>query len=78
MARQIHVTPAGVGWAVRFDGFEDLLFKTGARAEAAARALAGRLAAAGRAAELHIFLRDGSLAARVLYPTPAIPHPVAG
>jgi hypothetical protein len=65
MALTISVVPAGDGWAVRSDGFDnDMLFQAGARAEAAARELARRYADQGVAAEVAIFLRDGALAGR--------------
>jgi hypothetical protein len=63
MALLISVSPAGEGWAVRSDALEaELTFRGGARAEAAARALAEEFADAGRTAEVRIFLRDGALA----------------
>ena len=53
MALQIFVAPAGDGWSVRSETFEnDLLFEAGGRAEAAARALATRYADAGSPAEV--------------------------
>ncbi|KQW71916.1 hypothetical protein ASE17_03285 [Phenylobacterium sp. Root77] len=68
MALQILVSPAGQGWAVRSEAFDnDLLFEAGGRAEAAARALADRYARAGSAAEVSIFLRNGDLAGRFLH-----------
>jgi hypothetical protein len=68
MALQILVSPAGHGWAVRSEAFDnDLLFEAGGRAEAAARALADRYARAGSAAEVSIFLRNGDLAGRFLH-----------
>jgi hypothetical protein len=68
MALVISVTPAGEGWAVRSDAFEeDLTFDRGARAEAAARALADRYAEAGAYAEVEIYLRDGALAGRFVH-----------
>ena len=46
MALQILVSPAGDGWAVRSEAFDnELLFEAGGRAEAAARALADRISA---------------------------------
>jgi hypothetical protein len=68
MALKISVVPVGNGWAVRSSGFEnEMLFNAGAKAEAAARALAHRVAESGRAAEVTIFLRDGALAGRFLH-----------
>jgi hypothetical protein len=69
MALKISVVPVGNGWAVRSDGFEnDMLFNAGAKAEAAARALARRCALSGESAEVAIYLRDGALAGRFLVP----------
>ena len=69
MALLISVLPIGDGWTVRSDKLDnDLIFKAGARAEAAARALAQRLAAAGADAEVRIFLRDGALAGAFSHP----------
>jgi hypothetical protein len=66
MALTISVVPVGDGWAVRSEGFDnEMLFQAGAKAEAAARALARRYADEGRTAEVAIFLRDGALAGRI-------------
>ncbi|HKR90074.1 MAG TPA: hypothetical protein VJS38_18045 [Phenylobacterium sp.] len=68
MALKISVVPVGNGWAVRSTVFEnEMLFVAGAKAEAAARALARRYAARGESAEVSIFLRDGSVAGRFLH-----------
>ena len=68
MALQILVSPAGDGWAVRSEAFDnELLFEAGGRAEAAARALADRYARAGNPAEVSIYLRNGDLAGRFLH-----------
>ena len=72
MALKISVVPVGDGWAVRSPGFDnEMLFQAGAKAEAAARALARRLADDGVSAEVMIFLRDGALAGRFLHPAVA-------
>lgn len=72
MALQIHVTPAGDGWAVRSEAFDnELIFEAGGRAEAAARALADRYARSGAPAEVSIFLRNGDLAGRFLHASAA-------
>lgn len=71
MALQISVAPAGEGWAVSSDAFDNALtFAKGGRAEAAARALADRYALAGRPAEVRIFLRDGALAGHYVHTPP--------
>jgi len=68
MALKIHVAPAGDGWIVRSEAFDnELIFEAGGRAEAAARALADRYARAGALAEVSIFLRNGDLAGRFLH-----------
>ncbi len=72
MALLISVSPAEQGWSVRSEALEaELTFERGARAEAAARDLANRLAASGRAAEVRVFLRDGAEAGRFLHPARA-------
>lgn len=72
MALQILVAPAGDGWAVRSEAFDnELIFEAGGRAEAAARALADRYARSGAAAEVSIFLRNGDLAGRFMHSTAA-------
>jgi len=68
---EVSVVPAAEGWAVRSDAIDnEMIFKSGARAEAAARRVAQALAAAGQAVKLHIHLRDGALAARFVVPPP--------
>ena len=68
MALQISVAPAGTGWAVRSEAFDnELMFEAGGRAEAAARALAERYAKAGALAEVSIFMRNGDLAGRFVH-----------
>lgn len=70
MALLICVAPLGDGWLVRAAGLaDDTLFAGGGKAEAAARNLASRVAREGRAAELKIYLRDGSLAGVFHYPS---------
>jgi hypothetical protein len=72
MALTISVVPVGDGWAVRSDGFDnEMLFQAGAKAELAARNLARRTADDGMVAEVAIFLRDGALAGRFVYPAMA-------
>jgi hypothetical protein len=68
MALLISVAPVGEGWAVSSEALEnDLTFDGGARAEAAARALAKRYAEDGMLAEVQIYLRDGVLAGRFVH-----------
>jgi hypothetical protein len=69
MIRSISVKPVGAGWTVRSEPFDnEMLFLSGAKAESAARRMARILADGGDTAEIRIFLRDGSLAARFLCP----------
>jgi hypothetical protein len=73
MSRTIAVRPAAFGWSLCIDEKPGaLLFATGAKAEAMARNLARRLAEVGETTDILIFLRDGSLAAR-LRSTPQAP-----
>ena len=61
----ITVTPTPGGWLVAREGTAHRQsFQSGATAEAAARQLGAAIARGGRAAEIQIFLRDGSLAGR--------------
>ena len=70
MALLISVAPAEQGWSVRSDALEaDLTFERGGRAEAAARDLASRLAAAGQSAEVRVVLRGGAYAGRFHHPS---------
>jgi hypothetical protein len=72
MALLISVSPAEQGWSVRSEALaSDLTFERGGRAEAAARALADRLASQGHDAEVRIFLRDGALAGAFTHPARA-------
>ena len=61
----ITVKPTPGGWRVDCEprGHRQS-FQSGATAEAAARQLGGAIARGGQAAEIRIFLRDGSLAGR--------------
>jgi hypothetical protein len=66
----ISVAPTSAGWTVSGHGVEEqMVFPTGGRAEQAARRLAEDLARSGRMVELRIYLRDGSLAGRMVLPT---------
>jgi hypothetical protein len=63
MNRIIAVKPVGDGWSVQSDAFDsEMMFLSGAKAEAAARRLAKTLAKTGQNSEIRIFLRDGALA----------------
>ena len=69
MTQLISVQPIGEGWSMRSDAFDsEMMFLSGAKAEAAARRLAETLARNGQSAEIRIFLRDGRLAGRVVRP----------
>jgi hypothetical protein len=62
------VAPADYGWVLRFPSLDaDLFFLSGRRAEAAGRDLAERLAGAGHAVELEVFLRSAATAGRHHY-----------
>ncbi len=63
----IVVEPLTGGWAVRTDAVaNDLVFRSGANAEDAARALAFRLAGAGEPVRLKLKLRNSQVAARFI------------
>jgi hypothetical protein len=66
----IRVKPSvGGGWMLEVDGVQNSQhFRTGAQAEMAAKALAGRLSEAGQGSEIVIFLRDGTVAGRFFGP----------
>lgn len=65
MVHIISVKPAVVGWSVQTDeALNEQMFLSGAKAEGAARSLAGKLAEQGEASEIQIFLRDGELGGR--------------
>lgn len=66
--RIIWVSPLADGWAVLCAGFEPLVFRSGARAEAQARRLANCLAGLGRTARVRILDRARNLAGEQLYP----------
>lgn len=76
MTHVISVMPAQDGWTVQSRAFDNaMVFRSGGRAEAAARRLADRYARAGEPAEIRIFLRDGSLAGRLDFPARPAPAP---
>ena len=69
MLQVISVEPLANGWAVRQDAVDNpQVFTSGAKAEDAALRLGARLAEAGDPTEIRIYLRDGALGGRFLYP----------
>jgi hypothetical protein len=79
MALLITVSPAGSGWTVQSAALDgDVIFASGAKAEAAGRSLADQVAESGRTAELRIIVRDGSLGGVFLYPSRSAPSALAG
>ena len=67
--RELTVAPLDFGWAIRIPGAAgEMLFHSGAAAEAAGRRLAERLSRAGLPAKLVVRLRDGSVGGRFLFP----------
>jgi len=67
MVHVIHVEPFAHGWAVKEATVDNpQVFASGAKAEAAALSLGARLADAGDASEVHVYLRDGSLGGRFI------------
>jgi hypothetical protein len=71
MKRQhrIAVAPVDGGWAIACDGgLQPMMFLSGARAEAQARALARRLAQAGGEVELTVRDRSETLVGHTRYP----------
>jgi hypothetical protein len=67
MLRSISVTPVSAGWTVYSEPFaNEMMFLSGAKAESAARIMARSIAEGGDTADVRIFLRDGSLAARIV------------
>jgi hypothetical protein len=69
MTEIIKVEPLGQAWAVRQGVVENpQVFKSGAKAEDAAISLGLRLAGAGRHTEILVYLRDGALGGRYVYP----------
>ena len=77
--RTISVTPADAGWAVRSDAIDNaLVFRSGARAEAAAKRLGEALASAGELVEIEVLLRGGQRAGRfVCVPPELLARPAA-
>jgi hypothetical protein len=68
------VRPLEVGWGLEVPGADgEMVFATGAAAEAAARRLAARMAAAGQPVKLVVRLKDGSIGGRFLFPPAMTP-----
>jgi hypothetical protein len=78
--RVLTIRPLALGWALSLAGVEEMLFSSGAEAEASARRLAARLSDIGEAVKLIVTLRDGSVAGRFLFPPlgPAIGEELRG
>jgi hypothetical protein len=74
MVHVISVQAADGGWSIRSNSTDnEMMFLSGAKAEQAARTLGEKLAADGQTAEIRIFLRDGSQAAKfVCAPTSSL------
>jgi len=71
---KVFVVPAEDGWAVRSEAIEnEMLFRSGARAERAALKLAHALAARGEYVELAIHRKSGDLTGRFVCPPPGPP-----
>jgi len=65
MSLMISIRAAQDGWSVQGDTFANgMMFRSGAEAESAARALAQRYSDAGKPTEIVVYLRDGSVAGR--------------
>jgi hypothetical protein len=77
--KAIEVVPAAGGWMVGSDAIRNpLFFRSGASAESAALRLAQGLADAGEGAHISIYIRDGSLARRLVVPSLRLIRPAAG
>jgi hypothetical protein len=69
MVKVISVQPMAEGWALHQAAVDNpQVFASGAKAEDAALRLGARLAAAGDAAEIRIYLRGGALGGRFVCP----------
>jgi hypothetical protein len=65
----IYVEPMAEGWSLRQDLADNhQVFSSGAKAEDAALRLAARLAEAGQASEVRVYLRGGELGGRFACP----------
>lgn len=68
MTMTVSVTPIESGWSVRREpGGETLVFRSGGRAEAAARQVAEAARQSGISAKVFIHTRDGACAGRLSY-----------
>jgi hypothetical protein len=68
MEQTITVIPIPQGWRIKCSAGEpEVLFRSGAQAEAAAHSLATEIAKAGDTAVIQIFLRDGALGGRYVH-----------
>ena len=68
LEQAITVTPSSDGWRVKCTAPKrDVLFRSGAAAEAAAHRFGAEIAEAGDTAVIEIFLRDGSLGGRYVH-----------
>jgi hypothetical protein len=78
MVHVISVQAAEGGWSVESNSTDnEMMFLSGAKAEQAARKLGEKLAADGQTAEIRIFLRDGTQAAKFVC-TPRLALAAAG
>ena len=70
----ITIRPCDQGWFVQYDQVDNpMAFKSGAKAENAAKLLAEKLADAGHQAQIVVYLRDGTVGGRfVATPTTQI------
>ena len=65
MDHAIIVAPSAEGWAVKSASFDnEMFFRSGENAEAAARELGMKMARANTGVVIEIFLRDGALGGR--------------
>jgi hypothetical protein len=78
VAHVIMVTPTEGGWRVHAQSLSlDHQFQSGAQAEAAAKAVAERLADEGARSEIHVHLRDGTRVGKfICCPAARSPRPV--
>jgi hypothetical protein len=68
LEQMITVTPIAKGWRIRCAARQpDVLFRSGAAAEAVAHSLAAEIAESGDTAVIEIYLRDGALGGRYVH-----------